>query len=329
MHYNDSLISIIVPVYKVEKYLSRCIDSILAQTYQNIEVILVDDGSPDRCGEICEEYAQKDSRIKVIHQENQGVNAARRNGFVNSIGEWIMFVDSDDTITPNAVEVLLLHANGMDLVSGSVVIYRDDSNTPETFPNHIQEVGEYDGYTFLNQLFERKRLCSLWRQLIKRSILSEDIMSLSSEIKFSEDFIINMRMGLNIKYAKGIPDIVYEYHYYQGNAVTSFQMTCEYMDKYDAELTKRLPVKQSNLFSNQLYCYRLNTILDYLSVKNIQKTQMASSLLSEKRGKKISIRNRYGLLLLYIPSCKLRSFFFKLYGKLARWTIKWLGYGNR
>lgn len=92
------LISIVVPVYKVEKYLSRCIDSILAQTYKNFELILVDDGSPDNCGKICDEYARKDSRIKVIHQVNSGVTKARAIGVQNSTGQYICFVDSDDTL---------------------------------------------------------------------------------------------------------------------------------------------------------------------------------------------------------------------------------------
>lgn len=90
------LISIIVPVYKVEKYLRRCIQSIICQTYSNIEIILVDDGSPDRCPEICDEYASKDERIKVIHQENKGVSAARNAGLDAAKGEYVAFVDSDD-----------------------------------------------------------------------------------------------------------------------------------------------------------------------------------------------------------------------------------------
>ena len=91
-------ISIIVPVYKVEKYIDKCIKSIIDQTYENIELILVDDGSPDNCGKICDEYAAKDSRIKVIHKENGGLSSARNIGIENSIGDYIMFFDSDEDI---------------------------------------------------------------------------------------------------------------------------------------------------------------------------------------------------------------------------------------
>ena len=102
----EALISIIIPIYKVEKYLERCIDSVLAQTYQNLEIILVDDGSPDMCGLICDRYAQMDNRIKVIHKENAGLGMARNSGLDICTGEFIMFVDSDDWIGADAVQVL-------------------------------------------------------------------------------------------------------------------------------------------------------------------------------------------------------------------------------
>lgn len=103
-------ISVIVPVYKVEPYLHRCIDSILAQTFVDFELILVDDGSPDNCGAICDEYAQKDSRVHVIHQENGGLSAARNAGldwvFSNSDSQWLTFVDSDDWVHLQYLELL-------------------------------------------------------------------------------------------------------------------------------------------------------------------------------------------------------------------------------
>ena len=100
-------ISVIVPVYKVEKYLHECVDSILAQTFRDFELILVDDGSPDNCGAICDEYAAKDSRIRVIHQENQGLSGARNSGIDIARGEYITFVDSDDRIDRRYLEILI------------------------------------------------------------------------------------------------------------------------------------------------------------------------------------------------------------------------------
>ena len=105
------MISVIVPVYKVEKYIHRCVDSILGQTFRDFELILVDDGSPDNCGAICDEYAVKDRRIQVIHRENGGLSAARNAGidwaFTNSNSEWLTFIDSDDWVHPEYLERLL------------------------------------------------------------------------------------------------------------------------------------------------------------------------------------------------------------------------------
>lgn len=101
------LISVIVPVYKVEKYLNRCVDSLLAQTYQNLEIILVDDGSPDRCPEICDRYAQEDKRVRVIHKENGGLSDARNAGIDAATGEYLAFVDSDDYVDAGLYAALM------------------------------------------------------------------------------------------------------------------------------------------------------------------------------------------------------------------------------
>ena len=103
----QKLVSVIIPIYKAEKYLSMCVDSVLNQTYQNLEVILVDDGSPDNCPAICDEYAQKDKRIRVIHQKNAGLSMARNAGLDICTGDYITFVDSDDALHIDFVARLL------------------------------------------------------------------------------------------------------------------------------------------------------------------------------------------------------------------------------
>ena len=128
------MISVIVPIYRVEPYLRQCVKSILDQTYRDIEVLLIDDGSPDRCGEICDEYARKDNRVRVFHTENQGLSAARNLGLREAKGEFIGFVDSDDWIEPDMYEVLLkrMQDTGADIgVSG---FYYDYLNTSECSP---------------------------------------------------------------------------------------------------------------------------------------------------------------------------------------------------
>ena len=112
------MISIIVPIYKTEKFLPRCIESILVQTYRDIEILLIDDGSPDRCGEICDEYAEKDKRVRAFHTENHGLSAARNLGLKEARGEYIGFVDSDDWIEADMYEILLkrMQETGADIV---------------------------------------------------------------------------------------------------------------------------------------------------------------------------------------------------------------------
>lgn len=121
------LISIIVPVYNVEKYIHECVDSIINQTYKNIEIILVDDGSPDNCGKICDEYAEKDSRIKVIHKENGGLSDARNCGIDAASGEWLMFVDSDDWLHIQTVEKLYDAVNKHNIFLG-ICNYKETSD---------------------------------------------------------------------------------------------------------------------------------------------------------------------------------------------------------
>ena len=109
-----SLVSVIVPIYKVEKYLNKCVDSIINQSYKNLEIILVD-GSPDKCGEICDKYAEKDSRVKVIHKENGGLSDARNAGIDIAKGDYLLFVDSDDWINRYMIENLVLFATNKNL----------------------------------------------------------------------------------------------------------------------------------------------------------------------------------------------------------------------
>lgn len=121
------LVSIIIPVYKVEKYLEECVDSVRNQTYANLEIILVDDGSPDNCGRMCDEFAAEDSRISVIHKTNGGLSDARNAGMKVASGEYLCFVDSDDYIHQDAIAILLKHAlaQNADIVCGGYQSFVD------------------------------------------------------------------------------------------------------------------------------------------------------------------------------------------------------------
>ena len=170
------LISVIVPVYKVESYLRRCIDSILTQTYTNLEIILVDDGSPDNCGLICDEYAAKDSRIKVIHKENGGLSDARNVAIDIAKGEYLTFVDSDDYIAKDYVEVLykLVEKYNVKLsISQFTPVYEN-----KTMQSHNNKINEFKIRSFdaIETMFYQKHFeTSAWGKLYHRSLWDESI----------------------------------------------------------------------------------------------------------------------------------------------------------
>ena len=184
----NDLISIIVPVYNVEKYLNRCIDSILVQTYQNIEVLLIDDGSPDDSGKICDEYALIDSRVRVFHKENGGVSSARNLGLKEAKGDYIGFVDADDYIDSSMYEVLLnnLKTENVDI---SVCSYYQEDNDG-VFKKHWAK----DEYRIINKDEQIKCLisnqyytCSCWDRLFKKELLANHFFDES--VNYYEDYL--------------------------------------------------------------------------------------------------------------------------------------------
>ena len=140
---NREKISLVVPIYKVEKYLNKCIESLIGQTYNNIEIILVDDGSPDNCPHICDEWASKDKRIAVIHKQNGGLSDARNAGIEAATGRYISFVDSDDYLSLDFCEILIdaIKKNKADIAMGDVsLVYEDKSLIKFTNVTKNQEV---------------------------------------------------------------------------------------------------------------------------------------------------------------------------------------------
>ncbi len=137
-------LSVIIPIYKVEDYLDRCIESVVRQTAPDLEILLVDDGSPDRCPRICDDWAARDSRIQVIHKENGGLSSARNAGLARATGTYVLYVDSDDYLVPDACERLLACARGADLVVGEATIYKDGVPTHRVHTN-LEENRVYTG----------------------------------------------------------------------------------------------------------------------------------------------------------------------------------------
>ena len=170
------LVSVIVPCYKVEQYLPKCVDSILAQTYENLEIWLVDDGSPDRCGEICDEYAEKDKRIKVIHKENGGLSDARNVAIDKATGEWITFVDSDDYIATDYVEVLYLLCIKYDCeVSVAWHTTFEEGKAPVDSHRQLIEEKMASLYAVEQMFYQEKFDTSAWSKLYHRRLFETGI----------------------------------------------------------------------------------------------------------------------------------------------------------
>lgn len=166
------LISVIVPIYKVEKYIRCCVDSLISQTLKEIEIILVDDSSPDNCGKICDDYASKYSNIKVIHKKNEGVSVARNTGLQHSTGEFVCFVDSDDYVTPDFCETLynLLKGNNCDFSSCRFVRFLDDE---EPVISDEKETFHWTNYKFLEQQLNHQTTFCVWNKMYRRSSIEK------------------------------------------------------------------------------------------------------------------------------------------------------------
>lgn len=175
----SELISIIVPVYGVEKYLRQCVDSVLAQTYSNWELILVDDGSRDACPAICDEYAAKDSRIKVIHQENGGVSAARYNGVLNAKGNLITFIDSDDEVASQYLSHLsnVMSSCEADCVGINYIQFTENKHKNKNVDG-VPRTEFLDKEKAVEKvLYQKISDTALWGKLFKKKYLTNDIFT--------------------------------------------------------------------------------------------------------------------------------------------------------
>lgn len=221
---NSICVSVIVPVYNVEQYLKRCVNSILKQTEENIEIILVDDGSLDLCPQLCDEFAAKDNRIKVIHQENVGLGMARNSGLEIASGEFVMFVDSDDYIIPNAIEILyhIAKKNNADTVLAGY--YRKNiTKINECFLPFKDECFEGKAEIINNILINMlgsppdyyddiflKR--SVWGNLYSLKLLKKNNILFCSERKFiSEDLIFDIEYYPNTNKVAVSNKLIYYY----------------------------------------------------------------------------------------------------------------------
>ena len=209
----DNIISVIVPIYKVEKYLCRCIDSILEQTYTNLEIILVDDGSPDKCGEICDQYEKKDKRIRVIHKTNGGLSDARNTGLDAATGQYIAFVDGDDFIRKDMYEKMYASIKKYNADMSICNFKYIGERGEDIFDNQDLPIkdGVLSGTTILFEKMLNNKpwyWVTAWNKLYKRSLFSDIRFPVG---KTHEDEFIIHKLLLKSNNVACVNDMLYYY----------------------------------------------------------------------------------------------------------------------
>ena len=228
------LVSIIVPIYKVEPYLQRCLDSIVKQTYSNLEIILVNDGSPDSCPQICDEYAQNDHRIKVIHKQNGGLSSARNAGLKIASGAFISFVDSDDWIKDNYVEALYHIQNKFDadlVIAEHQNVYNDDdSNKRARQSNFVERISRKES---LKRLFceNNPSYTVAWGKLYRKQLLENFYFPIG---KFHEDEFTTYLLFHKANNICHTNAVLYNYRQRTDN-ITSIQHPLDLLEAFESQ----------------------------------------------------------------------------------------------
>lgn len=278
------LISVVVPIYKVEKYLKKCIDSILFQTYKNIEIILVEDGSPDNCGIICDEYAKKDKRVKVIHKQNGGLSDARNFGIDLAKGEYIIFVDSDDYIDRNMCRILLNYAKkyDADIVS---------CNFKEVYVNNLEKINKQcinkkleivSNIETLYKYFLKNTtdMVVVWNKLYKKSIFFDKKNIRFPKGKLHEDMYTTYKLYYYASKIVFIDDILY-YYFRHENSITGSISKKNLLDEIDAIIEHYEFFKDKKIdlkYMTQIKC--IDSYMEFLKIRN--KMMLNDKILNDK-----------------------------------------------
>lgn len=204
-------ISIIMPVYNCKDYVAKSIESVINQKFTSWEFIIVDDGSTDGSGEICDTYASNDARIKVIHLDNGGVSQARNKGLENATGEYIQFLDSDDMILPQTMQVAIDNIENNDMVIWGYEIFpvagKNHTDSPKTYKSPSEMSSDF------NTLSQYGLINTPWNKLFRRKIIEENGLIFDKKISYGEDALFNLSYFKHCGGVKVIPDVLHKYRY--------------------------------------------------------------------------------------------------------------------
>ena len=254
------MIGIIVPVFKVEKYVAECIESILAQTYTNFRLILVDDGTPDNSGKICDEYAAKDPRITVIHQENAGVTRARARGVEEADDcEFITFVDSDDTITEDALEHLISYTSeGTDIILAKMSRYRNTTHDAAKAHKAKKISAKQHRINMILGIDSGPTA-----KLLRRSLFTKDIFDIPQTIVMGEDTIANTKIAFNnTKDVISTSKQIYKYRQHDDSIMHTFNEGVEYEEIFLEHLLQSIPQTEIDRYRKYIAIRKIRTF-DY------------------------------------------------------------------
>ena len=309
---NSPKISVIVPVYNVEQYLPRCIDSILAQTFTDFELLLIDDGSTDNSGKICDEYAGKDSRIRVFHKENGGVASARQLGIEKAQGEFSIHADGDDWVDEDMLEEMY---NMALLKQADIVVVDYYVNYQKKEFYRKQEFSQ----PLLKAILNGCVMGSLWNKLIKHSLYRKYSVHFCQDINYCEDVLVLVQILLNHDVSIYYLNCAF-YHYNREN-LTSItrnytQETYVERKKFFQELIKRLPVNRYKIeidsvafeIKSEAFYYRMITKSEFIEGKSMR----FFNILKHKCRLKLKLCLCIASLGLYDYSQKLLMYFFYL-----------------
>ena len=282
----NPIVSVIIPVYNVEKYLNRCIVSVLGQTLQNIEIILIDDGSPDDCPQICDDFSVQDKRIIVVHKSNRGLASARNAGLRIASGKYIFFLDSDDWIDNCTLSELVsvadeynvdfvrfrpMYAGWPNIEDGTICDFGTESGMHE---------GLYDKKTIINELYPRLiatsdlkmgPIVAVWRSLYNRDFLLSNNLFFDENVMYSEDSIFSAKLVFATNSFYYLDGPRYYHYFYNSTSITrSFKP-----DRWDSckKLMKCFDAAFSNVtqydFSNQLWLQKLFCVANALGQRKL------------------------------------------------------------